>query len=279
MMKPLYLLYCLLSCSFLSSAQKRTEISDWVPKHNLTSKLKKVATTLTLWNDTLPAEVREYYGPALQKLTLYNSAGLPVEMQHYIDADTPRLSNRIVYAYNDAGQKTTETELWGNDTLVPLGVPRVRNYSYNRRGQLEKITYSYIYKGGKQVDVSEQYSYDENDSLLRKTYQERYSHYTAVWQYEYSTDEHNHRKVKEFFTNKRKLRLSKSYTYDAAGRLIREYEKNRGGNGYIVRTYEYTLDARGDWTTKRFLNNHRYLNAGWYWNPGKPYWNSLFGIE
>lgn len=244
-MKLIYLLCCLLGCSFFSPAQMRTEISDWVPKHNLSSELKKVAATVTLWKGSLPAKVREYYGSELRKLTLYNSDGLPFEIQEYAYSDTPYRSNRIVYAYNEAGQKITETA-----TLLTPGEPRVRNYSYNRQGQLEKITYSYINKGDRQVDVTEEYSYNENDGLFRKTHKESRSNYTAVWQYEYSSDEHNYKNVKEFFTLKRKLRLNKSYTYDTAGRLIREYEKNRG-NGDIIRTYEYTLDTSGDWTTKK----------------------------
>lgn len=256
-MKPIYLLCWLLGLNFFSSAQMRTEISDWVPKHNLSSKLVQVSSTVTLWQAGLPAEVREYHRSALVKLTLYNADGLPVEMHEYACSDTPCLPSRMVYAYNDAGQKISETVHWGNDTLVPLGTTRGRFYNYNRRRKLEKITYSYINKGDKNVDVVEEYSYDENDSLFRKTQKESRSSYTAVWQYEYSTDEHNHKNVKEFFTIKRKLRLNKSYTYDTEGRLIREYEKSRGGGMDRIRTYKYVLDPQGDWTTKRIFERGR----------------------
>lgn len=243
-MKPVYLLCLLLTPFFYAPAQTKSEVSYWVRKHAFSSAMVKMRATVTVWNGSLPAETMEYNGDKLDQHTLYRADGLPAETRIYLyNPDT--VLTRIVYTYNEQKQKIAETSYSSMGEIKLSG----KKYRYNTQGLPEELTYSYINKADRKVDVTERFIYDAQGNLLRKTHSHNRSKYPEIWQYEYSVGENNHRKVKEYYKARRKFRLKKTSTYDSANRLIRELEKINSEK--VVRTFVYSLDEQGDWTSQK----------------------------
>ncbi|PSK94521.1 hypothetical protein [Taibaiella chishuiensis] len=256
-MKTLYLLACLLPAYLQAAAQTQTtsEVTYWTPKNFFSHRLQQSGTTLTIQQDGRPLQTREYNGTQLSQLTLYNTDGLPVEMQQYSTVTGSKLSNCIEYTYNDKRQKKTETEYNVQGSLT-----QTKYYTYNAGGLLLEVRYSPFFdKMDKRVEIHENYTYDDQGRLLTKTRSSNRSRYPSRWLYEYSTDENNHKKVKELYTaTKRKPKLSKASVYDNRGNLVREYENRSGNSEDVVRTFGYTFNEQGDWTTKK-VYEQRYI--------------------
>ena len=220
-MKPIYLLCFLLGNTLPASAQMQTEVSTWVPKNNVATKLVKSSHTITVTDkDNLPVEIQEYSGM--------------------------ELSHRTVYAYNEKKQKISETDYRRGNQTGPS-----RNYSYDAGGRLQAMSFSYISKAGFPVAVKEVYDYDDKNNLIGKTRSASRGPGPDTWQYEYCEGENGGSVVTEYKVGKHKKRLKAKSTYNAQNLLVREFLKNPDGTGNVVRTFEYTPGTNGEWTTKK----------------------------
>jgi YD repeat-containing protein len=220
-MKPIYLLCCLICHTLLSSAQMKSEVSTWIPKNNTSLKLVKSSYTITVTGkDGLTTETQEYSG---------STSG-----------------HRTVYTYNEKHQKISETDYHQGDQPTAT-----RYYSYDGNNMLQQMSYSYISKVDYPVTVKEEYAYDDKNNLIRKTRSASRGLRPVTWQYEYSEGENGGKVVTEYKLSKNKKRLKATSTYNAQNLLVRELLKNPDGTGSVIRTYEYTSGANGDWATRK----------------------------
>ena len=151
--------------------------------------------------------------------------------------------SRVSYEYDTQGQLILMTGLDGLETVYEYD-------GFGRRSKTEGLVYT------------ESYEYDVAGNLCRLRIQDR-TNPTRDITLTYRYDENNRQieETREEGTNTR----TNSYSYDAAGQLIRWRQEDHAGDGQIPVVYEeqYTYDAAGNMveTIREGESIHRSYNA------------------
>lgn len=256
-----YFVFFFLGLGFSSSAQDNNLFPD-----ALMMKKNKVKsyTIRILYYEEDGTRINKLYTKYILE---FDTSGLLTKSINHISPDSNRL-NECYYYYNDKGQCIADTiSNWWNGTTENYGT----NYIYDEKGRMVKILAPEPYEGIK--------LYDDSHSFLAAPALKKQ---TSVMSYEYFEDkivitkkccfnpDENQKTILKLNTNGQVVEqalsfynrkyVSKKFSYDKEGKLIKWREKIKGEKE--IETAEYNYLSNGLISSIKITTETPYTGAG-----------------